>query len=205
MLSPKLSKISLIGPAAVLLSLALWPPLASAQSQDDHGSVAEAARRAREQKKAAAKPARTLTNDDLPSSPAESVAPAGQAGNADQTKTVGEQAAPPAEAEPVGDEEAARRKRAKLEAALEQAKAELGESSGAFDVLKRQAALDADTFYSKTDYASDDQGKAKLEAQAQQVNEKKSQVDTLKAKVAALEAALRQAAEPQKAGSTSPN
>jgi hypothetical protein len=67
MLSPKPSKVSLIGSAALLVSLGLWPFLASAQSQGDSSSVADAARRAREQKRAAAKPARTLTNDDLPS------------------------------------------------------------------------------------------------------------------------------------------
>src|SRR5215470_5215098 len=39
---------------------------ASAQSSDNAPSVAEAARRAREQKKNAAKPARTVTDDNLP-------------------------------------------------------------------------------------------------------------------------------------------
>jgi len=206
MLSPKLSKRSLTGPAAALLAFALWPVLASAQSQDQ-GSVAEAARRAREQKKAASKPARTLTNDDLPSLKAESLPAAGDAANADpahadQGKTEAVQAAPAAAVEPVDDPQADKNKRAKLEAALRQAKAELVEAQGEFDVRKRQAALDSDTFYSKPDYASDDAGKSRLEAQAGQLSEKKSQVDALKAKVAALESALGQAPEPEK---TPPN
>jgi hypothetical protein len=206
MLSPKLSKRSLTGPAAALLAFALWPVLASAQSQDQ-GSVAEAARRAREQKKAAGKPARTLTNDDLPTLKAESRAAAGEAASADpvpadQGKSEAEQAAPPAAVEPAADPQADKNKRAKLEAALRQAKAQLVEAQGEFDVRKRQAALDSDTFYSKTDYASDDEGKARLEAQAGQLSEKKSQVDALKAKVAALESALGQAPEPEK---TPPN
>src|SRR5438270_12278762 len=53
--------------AAFLLTTGL---LGTAQAQSDNApSVAEAARRAREQKKSAAKPGRTLTNDNLPAAP----------------------------------------------------------------------------------------------------------------------------------------
>jgi len=208
MLSPKPSKVSLIGSAALLISLGLWPFLASAQSQGDTASVADAARRAREQKRAAAKPARTLTNDDLPSLQAEPAAPrpgAEEAADAGGAKSEGEGAAPLAPSEPGAEAETAKKKRAKIEAALKQGKAELSEAQGELDVLERQAALDSDVFYSKTGYASDSEGKARLDAQAQQVGEKKRQVEALKAKLAALEAALGQAADPEKARSTSPN
>src|SRR5262245_32480122 len=112
MLSPRPSKVSLIGSAALLVSLGLWPFLASAQSQGDNASVAEAARRAREQKKAAVKPARTLTNDDLPSVLAEPATPgaarsgAEEAADDGQAKTEGDDAAPPAP-EPAAEAEAA--------------------------------------------------------------------------------------------------
>jgi len=197
MLSAKPSKLSLIGSAALLVSLGLGPFLAGAQSQGDATSVADAARRALEKKKAAAKPVRTLTNDDLPSLPAEpraSAAPAGEAADAGQTKPEQGGAAPLAPAEA----EAAKTKRAKLEADLKEAKAELTEAQGELDVLQRKAALDSDVFYSKTGYASDSEGQARLDAEAQQVAEKKRHVDDLKAKLAALEAALGQAAEPEK-------
>jgi hypothetical protein len=210
MLSSKPLKVSLIGSAALLVSLGLAPFLASAQSQGDNASVADAARRAREQKKAAAKPARTLTNDDLPSVPAEPAAPAAarsgaeeEAADAGQAKTEGDGREPLAPSEPGA--EAEKKKRAKIEAALKQAKAKLSEAQGELDVLERKAALDSDVFYSKTGYASDSEGKARLDAQAQQVGEKKRQVDDLKAKLAALEAALGQAADPEKDRSTSPN
>jgi hypothetical protein len=228
MLSPKPSNRSLIASAALVVSLGLSPFLAAAQSQGDNASVADAARRAREQRKAAAKPVRTLTNDDLPSVAAEpgvsapaigaagETAPADQAktdqaktdqAKTDQPKTEGassdrDLAAAPA---PVADSDAANRKRAKLAAAWKRAKAELSQAQGELDVLERKAVLDSDTFYSKTDYASDSEGKARLDAEAGQINQKKSEVDGLKAKLAELEAALGQAAEPEKAGAASPD
>jgi hypothetical protein len=88
MVSAKLSKLgwSLLPVlAAALLSLGLLPSRASAQSPGDNASVADAARRAREQKKNAAKPARTLTNDDLPATPAAVQQPAAPAGATEST------------------------------------------------------------------------------------------------------------------------
>src|SRR5262249_42814949 len=169
------------------------------------------ARRAREQKRAAAKPARTLTNDDLPSVLAEPAGPpsarpvAEEAADAGGAKSEGEGAAPVAPSEPGAEAQAANNKRTIREARLKQTKAARGEAQGELDVLDRKAALDSDVFYSKTDYSSDSEGKARLDAQAQQVGEKKRQVEDLKAKLAALEAALGQAADPEKARSTSPN
>jgi len=192
----------LSGSAAAMLLLPVW---ASAQSQNDSTSVADAARRAREQKKNAAKPVRTLTNDDLPAAPDKAVSPptattpAPEARNSDQARAEADAAASaeaPAPAEPAGQTEDSSKKRARIEAALKQAKAELTQAQSELDILQRKAALDSDAFYSKTDYARDTEGKAKLDGDAQQVNEKKSQVDDLKAKVAALQAELGEAAEP---------
>jgi hypothetical protein len=204
MLSPKRSKVSLIGSGALFFSLSLLPFLASAQSQGDNASVADAARRAREQKKAITKPARTLTNDDLPTAPAQrtqpTVAPTGAAEtlDADQAEAGGETTPPakaPATVRPVAEPDA---KRSEREAALKRAKADLAQAQGELDVLERKAALDRDTFYSKTGYASDSEGKARLDAEAQQISDKKSQVDDLKAKVVALQAELGQTAEADK-------
>ena len=66
------------------------------------------------------------------------------------------------------------------------------------DILERKAVLDGDAFYSKTDDARDTEGKARLDAGAQQVKDKKSQVDDLKVKVAALQAELGETAEADK-------
>jgi glucose/arabinose dehydrogenase len=198
MLFPKFSfERALLSASAALL---LFLPTAGAQSQSDNTSVAEAARRAREQKKNAAKPVRTLTNDDLPAaspSPAAVSAPAADAATSGGAQPEAGKAAP-AKAEPTGQTEESSKKRARMEAALAQAKAEFVRAQGELDVLERKAVLDSDAFYAKTDYARDTEGQARLDTDAQQVNNKKSQVNDLKAKVAALQAELGEAAEADK-------
>lgn len=191
----------LSGAGAVALLLLAGAPSALAQSQSDNTSVADAARRTREQKKNAAKPARTLTNDDLPAAPAATAQPP-TAPTTDSPTPI-EQAKPEEEApktaasaEPVAQAEAPAKKHAETEAALKRAKAELAQAQGELDVLQRQAALDSNSYYSKTDFARDTDGKAKVDADTQQVNDKKFQVDELKAKVAAIQAVLGEAAEP---------
>ena len=198
------SKLRLIGWAAVFLSASFLPSAVSAQSQSDNTSVAEAARRAREQRKNQTKPTRTLTNDDLPSARAESAQPAGARTVSDEADApASDQAKPGAEAAPVKgapaeQADAAGQKRAQIEAALKRAKVELAEAQSELDVLQRKAALDHDAYYSKTDYARDTEGKAKLDRDTQQLNDKKSQVEALKAKVAALQAELGETPEPEK-------
>ena len=205
MLFPRVAfqRALLFGSAAVML---LLPVRASAQSQSDNTSVADAARRAREQKKNAAKPVRTLTNDDLPAARDNAVPPATAsapgAAPSDQAKpdadaTAPEKAAAPQE--PAGQTEDSSKKRAGVETALKQAKAELAQAQSQLDILQRKAVLDSDSYYSKTDYARDTEGKARLDTDAQMVNDKKSQVDELKAKVAALQGELGEAAEADKA------
>jgi len=192
----------------LLLSLSLLPAVAYAQSQTDSTSVAEAAKRTREQKKNA-KPVRTLTNDDLPSAPGTAATATDQAKStavvedADKSQqatvapdgaaaTPGGKPAAGAAATPA-DAEAAR-KRAAIEEVLKRTKEELKESQSVLDILQRKTALDSDAYYSRTNYAQDTQGKELLDADAQNVNEKKSQVDELKAKVAELQAEVGEAA-----------
>jgi len=175
---------------------------APAQSQDGSApSVAEAARRAREQKKTAAKPVRTLTNDDLPAAPvsranaAEALVNRAKAeDNAAETSD-----AKQAQAAPVNDE-TSREKNAENAAALEHAKKELAQAEHELDVTQRKAALDSDAYYSKPDFANDKDGKANLDAEAQQISEKKQAVETLKARVAELQALVGEApsSEPDK-------
>jgi len=182
---------------AGLLFLPALPPEAAAQSQGDTSSVAEAARRAREQKKNAAKPARTLTNDDLPAAPAAAAPalqnpdPAGKAPEAHEAAPAGTPAAGP-------QNEDDSKKRARIEAAIKKAKAELAETQGELDVLERKAVLDSDEYYGKTDYDRDTEGKARLEADKQQIGDKRSRVDQLKSKLAALQAELGEAPESEK-------
>jgi len=188
---------------AALLSLVLLPSTASAQSPGDNASVADAARRAREQKKNAAKPARMLTNDDLPATPAAVQQPAAPAGATESTAA--DQARSEDEAaETAIPADGGQKKKAEIEAALKRAKAELAQAQNELDVLQRKAVLDSDSFYSQTDYSRDTDGKARLDAGAQLVNDKKSQVDDLKAKIAALLAELGEAPEVEKPSQPQP-
>jgi glucose/arabinose dehydrogenase len=192
-------KIRLIGSMAAWLSLGLWPVGASAQSQSDNTSVADAARRAREQKKNAAKPVRTVTNDDLPPAPAAAAQPAAAASDqATPDAENGAAAKSPGPAESSASSDDAAKGKVEIEAALKRAKAELAQAQSELDVLQRKAALDSDAFYSQTDYARDADGKARLDANAQQVNDRKSRVEDLKAKIAVLQAQLGESAEPEK-------
>ena len=163
------------------LSSATW-----AQSQSDPApSVAEAARRAREKKKENAKPVRTLTNDDLPA------APAGDAvtGTATPTPAAKGDANDDGEKKPPAapNDEIAKQRKAYNAAALERAKKQLAQLLSELDIMERKAVLDSDSYYSKTDYASDKEGKANLDAEAQQISDKKQTVDELKARVAELQ------------------
>src|SRR5260221_2570455 len=172
---------------------------AFAQSQDASAqSVAEAARRSREKKKAGVKPAKTLTDDDLPPAPPASSADAKAAANA--AKTEDSAAAPPAAAA-AKPADAASIEKAKLEhaanvAALDRAKKSLVQSEEELDVMQRKAKLDSDSYYSKPDFSGDTDGKAKLDAEAQEITSKQADIETLKARVAELQAAVDAGAPP---------
>jgi glucose/arabinose dehydrogenase len=168
-----------------------------AQSQSDSApSVAEAARRAREKKKENAKPVRTLTNDDLPAGDAvtgtatPTPAAKGEDAVAPAANDDGEKK-PPASA---NDEKAKMRKEYNA-AALERAKKQLAQLLSELDIMERKAVLDSDSYYSKTDYASDKDGKANLDAEAQQISDKKQAADELKARVAELQAIVGDSTE----------
>jgi hypothetical protein len=160
-----------------------------AQSQDSAPSVADAARRAREQKKETAKPARTFTNDNLPVIlPAPSnqeTAPINAPPDTDQpaAPTSGETN----QVQPAPENDEAKQKKAENVAALARAKKDLAQATSELDVLTRKAALDADSYYSKTGFANDKEGKANLDAEAQQINDKKEAVEALKARVTELQ------------------
>ncbi len=108
---------------------------ASGQSSgNQQESLADAARKAREQKKEAPKAAKVFTNDDLPSS---GVSTVGQAAGAPEAGAPGEAAAPAVSG---NDEKAWRDRFAQLHHKLDTDKAEL-------DVLQREAAVGMVQYY----------------------------------------------------------
>jgi hypothetical protein len=184
--------------ASIALPLAARAQSQASQSQTD--SVAEAARRAREQKKAATdKPAPVITDDTIrPSAPA-APAPAnpGDAAAAPQPNAAPSpqpatdaSAAPDAAAAPASDtqaagpEDAAQNEKASGE--LTDAKQKLAEAQKALELVQRELALEQDNVYSKTGYQSDTAGKAKLEELTAQLGDKQHAVDELKAQLAEL-------------------
>ncbi len=179
----------------VVLAATLLPSVAFAQSQDSQ-SVAEAARRAREQKKAPAKPAKVITDDTLdvkkgdvqsataeqlriPGSPETSAQPAAGAANAQVDAS-----APAASASQTPD--AKDQKNAKEIAKL---KDQVKQAQGDLDLLQREQSLEQDNYYSNTDYARDTSGKAKLDTLKQQISDKQQELERLKTRLAELLAA----------------
>jgi hypothetical protein len=182
-----------------VLAATLLPAAAFAQSQDSQ-SVAEAARRAREKKKAEAKPpAKVITDDTLdvkkgdvqsataeqlripgtPAAPAPAPA-AGSAANAPaQTQATGAPAAVNASATPATKDGKEPKEVTELKEKIKQAESDL-------DLLNREYRLDQDAYFSKPDYADDAAGKQKLDDEKVQISSKQQEVDRLKAKLADL-------------------
>jgi hypothetical protein len=182
---------------AILSAAFLLPSLTFAQSQDAQ-SVAEAARRAKEEKKKASAKSKVVTEEDLdairaksrdqtpaPASPASAVA-APPAASAQETAP---NPSPNTGAPKKDDPEVAKLKQ------------QLAAEEQSLDLAKREAALARDTYYSNPDYARDTAGKAGLDALQQQITEKQQRVQDLKARLAALELAKPSSSAP---GSTPP-
>lgn len=164
--------------SCVLTMGVVLPIFASAQSQESsQQSVAEAARRAREKKQAATKPAKVITNDDLKPAAPETTS----TGTAPQPAAETPQQAGP---EPGGKATLDKESRAKE---LEDLKKQLAAAQSDLDLLQRELALQRDTYYANPDYMHDTDGKAKLDGLQMQVTDKQQAVEQLKAKVAALQ------------------
>lgn len=178
----------------VVLVASLLPAVAFAQSQDTQ-SVAEASRRAREQKKPPAKPAKVITDEDIKPAPQpgsatpavqDATAASGTASSAtDATAASSGIAAStekPASSPAVSDAE--EKKKAKELAEL---KAKIKEAASDVDLLQREQKLENDSYYSNTDYIHDTAGKAKLDDLKQQISDKQQELERLKAHLLELQ------------------
>jgi hypothetical protein len=194
--------ISLRLALAALIAAALIPLAARAQSQDSQTqSVADAARRAREQKKAADKqPSPVITNDTLkpaapvadtpavapaptqsseaapaPSSTASAPSPTDSSGSADAKAAL-----------PPGSPSAGADPKAKDSPEVAREKQQLADAQKELDLLQRELSLEQDNVYSKPNSASDTAGKAKLDDLTQQLAGQQQTVEALKARLEAL-------------------
>jgi hypothetical protein len=182
-----------LGAAGVCLPLAALPQSQDAQSQQSgsqDSSVADAARRTREKKKNpdnVSKSPKVITDEDLDkhnfqpgqeglnvgSTPkAETQAPSAQAVAAAEAS---DRAAEQPRKQAGGDPEIA-----KLKLQVEQAEKDL-------DLVRRQSALDQDTYFANPDYAHDRTGKVKIDREKQEISDKQQDVERLKAQLSALE------------------
>ncbi len=184
--------------APAVLAFTLLPAAAPAQSQDSE-SVAEAARKARAQKKNPEKPAKVITDETLDVKKGDV-----QSAVAEQPRMPGSPETPAQPAAGTANTPAQDSKNAseedKARAALKERvalKEKIKAAQSDFDLLQREYQLDQDSFYSSPDYAKNTAGKDKLDALKQQISDKQQEVEQLKAKLAALPA-------PQESTGTTP-
>ena len=160
---------------SVALAASLLPDAIFAQSQDDQ-SIADAARRARDQKKPPAKPAKVITDEDLkPAAPATPASP--NAPNAAPATAPASAAAPSA---------APNAKDAKEPKEVTDLKAQIKQALDDLNLVLREKSLENDKYYSNIDFAHDAAGKAKLDELIQQAGDKQQVLDHLKAQLAEL-------------------
>ena len=173
--------IALTLPLAWCLSGLLATEVAAQDSQDT--SVAEAARRAQEQKKSTPKSPKVITNDNLPAAPKpDATAPSGT-----QTPDAATQSAPAADsaaAPAAGTDAKVGDAAANPEVAA--LKRQIADQQKEVDLLLRLHALDQDAFLANPDHAKDPQGRAKLDTQQEEIHTKVAELAVLKAKLDAI-------------------
>jgi len=162
----------------------------------DEPSVADAARRARQQKQASAKPSSVITNDTLapapnpPASPASSAAPSESANPAPPSAPVDTAGAAEAgkgagsaesKSAVESDRDAEQKKQdvAKL-------KDEIARKQEQIKFLQSDLALRQDTFYRNPDYQHDAGGKNKLDSMKTEIQQAQDELAGLQAKLAGL-------------------
>lgn len=198
----RLSTICVILLASVLLSVSpTFPSAAKAhpqysQAQQDQ-SVADAARRSREQKKSAAKQSKIISNEDLdleyykPGQEGYNFGvPSGSSTAAPSTVVVAAEGADQSAASTNKDSQPNSKESEEAAAQDEEIKKLKEQIAKAEDQLKwqqRDFALNQDTVYSNPNYTDLQTGKAKLESQQQVINEMQADIDVLKARLTALQ------------------
>jgi hypothetical protein len=160
-----------------------------ALAQDDAPSVAEAARRARQQKQDAPKPAKVIDNDTLvpaSSTKAASTATPSNAPDANTAPTTENNGAPAdkpkAESGKSGDQTDEDAKKAEIEALKKQ----IADLKTKVDLQQREISLQQDSFLSNPDHEHDTAGKEKLDSMETDLTQAKSELADLLAKIAAL-------------------
>jgi hypothetical protein len=179
-------------PLVAACMLLLCSAARSQDSQDQQApSVADAARHAREQKKTAAKSSKVVTDEDMEAKNPKSGAEGLNVGAPAKLDSQPPSPAAVATAE-VADQAAASAgtdsaKKTGESPEIARLKGQIAQAAKTLDLLQRELALDQDEYFSKPDYANDKAGKAKLDGQQRQINDKKEDLEGLKTRLAALQ------------------
>lgn len=171
-----------------VLAAALLPAAAFAQSQDTQ-SVAEAARRARAQRKNSEKPAKVITDETLDVKKGDVQSAAAEQLRIPGTPETQAQPAPTNAPSSAVESEKKASEDEKFAKELAILKVQIQQAQGDLDLLQREQSLEQDNYYSKTDYAHDAAGKAKLDSLKQQISDTKQELERLKARLAELQPA----------------
>jgi hypothetical protein len=176
---------------AMLLGAGLCLPIATPaqQSASQDASVADAARRNHDQKKNSATSSKVITDDDLdrhefkPGKGGFNVMAPPQL----ETEAPSAEAVAAAEAADNASDEEAQKEAALQDADIAKLKVQITQGEKDLDVLRRQLALDQDSYLSNPDYAHDTAGKSNLDNEKQQINDRQEANERLKTRLAALE------------------
>jgi hypothetical protein len=193
LLMPKVRTI--LSAALVLAASAIMLPAARSESVQDQPanapsqSIADAARRSREQSKSATKPSKVITDDDLDKN---NIKPGAQGLTVDAPAKL-ETAPPPADtvaaaaSTPSVAPDAATTPTATDDPEIAKLKESIAVAENDADLSRRELALEQDTFLSNADHEHDNAGKAKLSTLQQDVDVKQQDIDRLKMRLAAMQ------------------
>ena len=186
--------ISLRLAVSIVLASALLPAAGFAQSQD---SVAEAARRARAQKKNSEKPVKVVTDETLEVKKGDVQSAAAEQLRMPGTPETPAQPAPANAPSSAAQNEKKASEDEKLAKEVAALKEQIKQAQSDLDLAKREQALQQDTYFSNPDYLHDTAGKAKLDAIKQQITDKQQELDRLKARLAELQPAIPAGTSPK--------
>jgi hypothetical protein len=181
--------------AAVVLPENGWAESQSmaAQSSSQDSSVANAARRNRENKKhpsTSSKSTKVITDDDLDRKApqlAKDDLNVGATSQPEGESPTSEGASSGGAADGRPEQQQAAKDAAEQDAQLAKLKVEITEAEKGLDVAQRQLALDQDSYLSNPDHVHDLSGKAKLNNEKQDIADRQREIEQLKLRLAALE------------------
>jgi len=145
-------------------------------------AVADAARRTKDQKKDQPKAAKVWDNDNIPSKP-DAITVLGEPDSATDGVDQKAAVAPNTTPQDTKAAEADAKEKAAVLSELTAAKEQLQSLNTDLDILTRKNALDQQSYYGQTNYASDKQGAAKMKDEQDQIDAKKQEIAETQKKI----------------------